>query len=60
MKVEIGGLKTRHPIYVVEHGDYDLVFGQLVLNILKFRQIYKPESIFDTITNHQTLESAVF
>lgn len=60
MKVGIGRLKTRHSIYVVEYGDYDLVFGQLVLNILKFRQIYKPESIFDTITNPQTLESAVF
>lgn len=25
--VAIGGLKTRHPIFVVEQGDHDLVLG---------------------------------
>ena len=60
VEVAIGGLKTRHPIFVVEYGDYDLVLGQPFLNTLKFRQEYKPEGVFGTITHPQTLESAVF
>ena len=60
VEVAIGGLKTRHPIFVVEYGDYDLVLGQPFLNTLKFRQEYKPEGVFGTITHPQTLESAMF
>lgn len=36
IEVAIGGLKTRHPIFVVEYGDYDLIFGQFFLNSIKF------------------------
>ncbi|MCJ1347605.1 hypothetical protein MMC31_005833, partial [Peltigera leucophlebia] len=60
VEVAIGGLKTRHPIFVVEHGDHDLVLGQPFLNTVKFRQEYKPEGVFGTITHPQSLESAVF
>ena len=60
LEVAIGGLKTRHPIFVVEHGDHDLVLGQPFLNTVKFRQEYKPEGVFGTITRPQSLESAVF
>ena len=60
VEVAIGGLKTRHPIFVMEHGDHDLVLGQPFLHTLKFWQEYKPEGVFGTITHPQTLESAVF
>ena len=60
VEVAIGGLKTRHPIFVVEHGDHDLVLGQPFLNTVKFRQEYRPEGVFGTITHPQSLESAVF
>ena len=59
-EVAIGGLKTRHPIFIIEHGDYDLVLGQPFLNLVKFSQEYKPDSIFGTITHPQTQQSAVF
>ncbi|MCJ1343493.1 hypothetical protein MMC31_001687 [Peltigera leucophlebia] len=36
VEVAIGGLKTRHPIFVVETGDHDLVLGQPFLNFVKF------------------------
>ena len=36
VEVAIGGLKTRHPIFVVEAGDHDLVLGQPFLNSMKF------------------------
>ena len=36
IEVAIGGLKTKHPIFVIEHGDYDLVLGQLFWNSVKF------------------------
>lgn len=60
VEVVIGGLKTRHPIFVLEHGDYDLVLGQPFLNTIKFRQEYRPERVFDIITHLQILDSAVF
>ena len=60
VEVAIGGLKTRHPIFVVEHGDHDLVLGQPFLNSVKFSQEYKPDGIFGTITLPQTQQSAVF
>ena len=60
VKVAIGGLKTRHPIFVVENRDYDRVLGQPFLNSVKFSQEYKPDGIFGTITHSQTQQSAVF
>ncbi len=60
VEVVIGGLKTRHPIFVVDHGDHDLVLGQPFLNSVKFSQEYKPNGIFGTITHLQTQQSAVF
>ena len=60
VEVAIGGLKTRHPIFVVEHGDHDLVLGQPFLNSVKFSQEYKPDGIFGTITHPQTQQSTVF
>ena len=60
VEVVIGGLKTRHPIFVVETGDHDLVLGQPFLNSVKFSQEYKPDEIFGTITHPYTHQSAVF
>ncbi len=36
IEIAIGGPKTRHPIFVVETGDHDLVLGQPFLNSVKF------------------------
>ncbi len=54
VEIAIRGLKTRHPIFVVEHRDHDLVLGQPFLNSVKFGQEYKPDGIFGTITHLQT------
>ena len=51
VEVAIRRLKTRHPIFVIEHGDHDLVLGQPFLNLVKFSQEYKPDGIFGTITH---------
>lgn len=37
-EIAIGGLKMSHIIFVVEHGDHDLIFGQHFLNSVKFSQ----------------------
>ncbi len=60
VEVAIGGLKTRHPIFVVENEDYDLLLGQPFLNSVKFSQEYKPDGIFGTIAHQYTQQSAVF
>ena len=60
VEVAIGGLKTRHPIFVVEAGDHDLVLGQPFLNTVKFSQDYKPDGVFGSIIHPQTQESAIF
>ena len=60
VEVAIGGLKTSHPIFVIENRDHYLVLGQLFLNSVKFSQEYKPNGIFGTITHPQTQQSAVF
>lgn len=36
VKIAIGELKTRHPIFVMEYRNHDLVFGQHFLNNKKF------------------------
>ena len=54
IEVAIRGLKTWHPIFIAEHGDHDLVLGQLFLNSIKFSKEYKPDSIFGIITHLQT------
>lgn len=33
-KVTTRGLKTKHLIFVIEHGNYNLVLGQLFLNLV--------------------------
>ncbi len=60
VEVAIGGLKTRHPIFVIENGDHDLVLGQLFLNSVKFSQQYKPDGIFGIITHPYNQQLAVF
>ena len=60
VEIAIEGLKTRHPIFVVEAGDHDLVLGQPFLNSVKFSEEYKPDGIFGTITNPYTHQTAVF
>lgn len=60
VEIVIEGLKKRHLIFVVEQGDYDLVLGQLFLNLAKFSQKYKLDGIFSTITYPYTQQSAVF
>lgn len=54
VKIAIKGLKTRYPIFMFKQGDYDLVLGQLFLNLVKFSQKYKPNGIFGTITHLYT------
>lgn len=56
----LGGLKIRHPVFVIEHRDHDLVLGQPFLNAVKFCQDYKSDGVFGTITHPQTIDSAVF
>ena len=60
VRVAVGRLKTRHPIFIVEAGDHNLVLGQLFLNSIKFSEEYKPNEIFGTITHFFTHQSAVF
>lgn len=50
----------KHPIFVVEYKDHNLIFGQPFLNSVKFCQEYKPDNIFSTITYLQTQQSAIF
>ncbi len=54
VELTIGGLKTKHPIFVVKPGDYDLVLGQPFLNSVKSSQVYKPDGILGTITHLHT------
>ena len=60
VEVAIEGLKTRHPIFVVETNDHNLVLGQPFLNSVKFSQEYKPNEIFGTITHLHTDQTTVF
>lgn len=60
IKAAIRGLKMRYPIFVIEHGDYDLILGQSFLILVKFSQKYKPNSIFSTITHSQTQQLVIF
>lgn len=60
IEIAIRGLKTRHPIFVVEAGDHDLVLGQQFLHTVKFSQDYKLDGIFGSIIYPQTQESAIF
>ena len=54
VEVAIGGLKTRHLIFIVENENHNLVLGQPFLNSVKFSQKYKPDGIFGTNTHPQT------
>ena len=38
LKVAINSLKTRHPIFKMEHADHKLVLRQPFLNLIKFNQ----------------------
>ncbi len=60
VEVAVGGLKTRHPIFVVEAYDHAYVIGQLFLKSAKFSQVYKPDRIFDTITHSHMHQTAIF
>lgn len=59
IEVAIGGLKTRHPIFVVETKDHDLVLRQPFLNSIKFSQEYRLDGIFSTITHLYTLYAPI-
>ena len=54
VKVVIGGLKTRNPIFVVKAEDHDLMLGQTFLNFVRFSQKYKPDGIYSTIIHLYT------
>ena len=49
VEVTMKKLKTRHPIFVIKHKDYDLIISQFFLNLVKFNQKYKLNGIFSTI-----------
>lgn len=53
VEATIGGLKTRHPIFIVGYRDYNLVLDQSFLNVIKFSQEYKSDRIFGTIMHLQ-------
>ncbi len=59
VKVAIGSLKTRYPIFVVGKADHELVLGQPSLNLIKFTQEYQADGIFGTISNLSGTQSAV-
>ena len=50
IEITLGELKTKHPIFVIEAGDHNLILGQLFLNSVKFSQKYKPDRMFNIIT----------
>lgn len=60
IKVSMGGLKTRHSIFILETGDHDLVLGQPFLKSVKFSQKYKPDGIYGTITHFYIQCLAIF
>lgn len=60
VEVAIGGLKTRHSIFVVKASDHNLVLSQFFLNLIKFSQEYQPNKIFSTITHLQTHQIVIF
>lgn len=53
-------LKTRHLILIIKYRDYNLLLSQFFLNLVKFNQEYKPNSIFCIITYDETPQLAVF
>ena len=54
VKVSIRELKIRHPIFVIEAEDHNLVLGQLFLKSVKFSHEYTLDGIFGTITHFYT------
>ena len=60
VEVAVGGLKTRHPIFVMEKAEHDLILGQPCLTNVKFTQEYQADRVFGTITNESEFQSAVF
>lgn len=60
VEVAIGGLKIRHPIFVVEIEDHNLVLGQPFLNAVKFGQDYKSDRVFGAIIYPQTQKLVIF
>ena len=60
VKIVIRGLRTRHPIFIVESGDHNLMLGQSFLNSIKFSKEYKLDGIFSTITYPHIHQTTVF
>lgn len=60
VKVTIGGLKIKHPIFVVEAEDHYLSLSQLFLKFVNFSQEYKLDEICGTITHLYTYQMAIF
>lgn len=60
VEMVMGRLKIKHPIFIMEYRDHNLVLGQLFLNSMKFSQEYKPDGIFGTITHSWTKQLTVF
>lgn len=60
VEVAIEDLKIRYPIFVIETGNHDLIFGQSFLNLVKFSQEYKSDRNFGTITYLTIYQSTIF
>lgn len=58
-KIAIGGLKTKHLIFVIKARDHNFVSYQPFLNSVKFSQEYKPDEVFDTIIHLYIYQTAV-
>lgn len=50
----------RYPIFVIKHRDYDLILGQVFLNLIKFSQEFKLNGIFSIIMHLQTQQLVIF
>lgn len=49
IKIVIGELRIKHPIFVIEIKDHNLILRQLFLNHVKSSEEYKLDEIFDII-----------
>ena len=60
VEVDIGGLVTVHPIFVVETAVQPLILGQPFLTKTRFSQEYRRNEVFGTIHNSDMTVSVVF
>lgn len=60
IKVIIERFKINHPIFIVDTRDYDLIIGQLFLNVIKFSEKYELDRIFNILMHLYIYQIAIF